>query len=210
MGATTIWERWDSLLPDGTPNPDGMNSYNHYAYGSVMEFVYRSIAGIEATEAGFQKVRIAPNPCNGMTNFKAEYESVQGKIISGYKQRDGKIAYEIEIPDGVEAEIVLPNEAPVSVRGGKYVFERRSEDLIYTPFTPECYVTEVFDSPKAVKAFNEVFGGIFTGSEIAWMKDEPKTLGFMAWFRDKEGKMKLSDFPAMMKRANELFIETND
>ena len=210
MGATTIWERWDSLLPDGTPNPDGMNSYNHYAYGSVMEFVYRRIAGIEATEAGFQKVRIAPNPCNGMTNFKAEYESVQGKIISGYKQRDGKIAYEIEIPDGVEAEIVLPNEAPVSVRGGKYVFERRSEDLIYTPFTPECYVTEVFDSPKAVKAFNEVFGGIFTGSEIAWMKDEPKTLGFMAWFRDKEGKMKLSDFPAMMKRANELFIETND
>ena len=210
MGATTIWERWDSLLPDGTPNPDGMNSYNHYAYGSVMEFVYRRIAGIEATEAGFQKVRIAPNPCNGMTNFKAEYESVQGKIISGYKQRDGKIAYEIEIPDGVEAEIVLPNEAPVSVRGGKYVFERRSEDLIYTPFTPESYVTEVFDSPKAVKAFNEVFGGIFTGSEIAWMKDEPKTLGFMAWFRDKEGKMKLSDFPAMMKRANELFIETND
>ena len=61
MGATTIWERWNSLMPDGTPNPDGMNSYNHYAYGSVMEFVYRRIAGIEATEAGFKKIRIAPN-----------------------------------------------------------------------------------------------------------------------------------------------------
>lgn len=65
----------------------------------------------------------------------------------------------------------------------------------------------MFDSPKAVEAFNAVFGGIFTGSEIAWMKNEPKTLGFMAWFRDQEKKMKLSDFPAMLKKANELFLK---
>ena len=90
------------------------------------------------------------------------------------------------------------------------MFTRECKDFNYIPFTPDCFVTEVFDSPKAVKAFNEVFGGIFTGSEIAWMKDEPKTLGFMAEFRDMEGKMKLSDFPAMLKRANELFIKTND
>ena len=207
MGATTIWERWDSLLPDGTPNPDGMNSYNHYAYGSVMEFVYRRIAGIDATEAGFQKVRVAPVPYVAFPKFRAEYDSVRGKIVSSYEQRDGKILYEIELPEGVEGEIVLPNEAPVKVCGGRHVFERRCEDLFYTPFTPECYVTEVFDSPKAVKAFNEVFGGIFTGNEIAWMKDEPKTLGFMAEFRDKEGKMKLSDFPGMLRRANELFLQ---
>ncbi len=210
MGATTIWERWDSLLPDGTPNPDGMNSYNHYAYGSVMEFVYRRIAGIDPLEAGFQKVRVAPVSYVAFPEFRAEYESVRGKIVSNYEQREGKIIYEIELPDGVEGEIVLPNEAPVNVCGGKHIFERECKDLIYMPFTPECYVTEVFDSPKAVKAFNEVFGGIFTGSEIAWMKDEPKTLGFMAEFRDKEGKMKLSDFPVMLKRANKLFVETND
>ena len=208
MGATTIWERWDSLLPDGTPNPDGMNSYNHYAYGSVMEFVYRRIAGIDPLKAGFEKIRVAPIPYVAFPKFRAEYESVQGRIVSSFEQKDGKIIYGIEIPDGVEADIVLPNEAPVSVRGGKHVFERRSEDLIYTPFTPECYVTEVFDSPKAVKAFNEVFGGIFTGSEIAWMRDEPKTLGFMAEFRDKEKKMKLADFPDMLKRANDLFLNS--
>ncbi len=207
MGATTIWERWDSLLPDGTPNPDGMNSYNHYAYGSVMEFVYRRIAGIEATEAGFNKIRVAPNPCLALKNFQGEYDSVKGKIVSKYEQKNGKIIYEIELPSGAEAEIVLPNEAPVKVCSGKHVFERTCKDFHYTPFTPNCYVTEVFDSPKAVKAFNEVFGGIFTGSEIAWMKDEPKTLGFMAWFRDKEGKMKLSDFPEMLRHANELFLQ---
>ena len=207
MGATTVWERWNSLMPDGTPNPDGMNSYNHYAYGSVME--YRRIAGIEPLEVGFKKIRVAPNPCKGLANVKAEYESVNGKIVSSYEQKDGKIKFIIEIPEGVEAEIILPNDQSLKVCGGKHVFERECEDFHYTPFTPESYVTEVFDNPKAVKAFNEVFGGIFTGSEIAWMKDEPKTLGFMAQFRDMEKKMKLSDFPAMLKRANELFLKEN-
>ena len=205
MGATTIWERWNSLMPDGTPNPDGMNSYNHYAYGSVMEFVYRRIAGIEAAEAGFKKIKVAPNPCKGLASMKAEYESVRGKIVSCYEQKDGKIKFTVEIPEGVQAEIALPNEQPIEVTGGKYEYERDWENLEVEPFTPESLVTEVFDNPKAVKAFNEVFGGIFTGSEIAWMKDEPKTLGFMAWFRDQEKKMKLADFPDMLKRANELF-----
>ena len=63
----------------------------------------------------------------------------------------------------------------------------------------------MFENPKAVQAFNKVFGGIFTGSEIAWMKGEPKTLQFMAEFRDMEGKMKLADFPSMLARANDIF-----
>ena len=205
MGATTIWERWNSLMPDGTPNPDGMNSYNHYAYGSVMEFVYRRIAGIEAKEAGFAKIKIAPRPVKGLPKLYAEYESVCGKIVSGYSQKDGKIEYVIEIPGQIVAEIVLPNEAPVSVKGGRHIFVRDSEELYCEPFTPESTVLEVFENPKAVQAFNEVFGGIFTGSEIAWMKGEPKTLQFMAEFRDMEGKMKLSDFPAMLARANDIF-----
>lgn len=205
MGATTVWERWNSLMPDGTPNPDGMNSYNHYAYGSVMEFVYRRIAGIEAAAAGFAKIRVAPHPCKGIPAMRAEYDSVQGKIVSEYAQKDGKIKYAIEIPEGAEAEIMLPGEAPVLVGGGKYTFGRDSEELYCEPFTPESTVLDVFESPKAVKAFNEVFGGIFTGSEIAWMKGEPKTLRFMAEFRAGEGKMKLSDFPAMLARANAMF-----
>ena len=182
-----------------------MNSYNHYAYGSVMEFVYRRIAGIEAKEAGFVKIKIAPHPVKGLPKLYAEYDSVRGKIVSGYSQKDGKIEYVIEIPEGAEAEIVLPDEKPVSVKGGKYTFERDSEELYTEPYTPESTVLEVFENPKAVQAFNKVFGGIFTGSEIAWMKGEPKTLQFMAEFRDMEGKMKLSDFPAMLAQANDIF-----
>ncbi len=122
MGATTVWERWNSLLPDGTPNPDGMNSYNHYAYGSVMEFVYRRIAGIEAREAGFRKVRIEPKPCAGLDMVKAEYESVYGKIAAGYERQGEKVIFWTEIPKEVESEIVLPNGKIKSLQGGEYSF----------------------------------------------------------------------------------------
>lgn len=206
MGATTVWERWNSLMPDGTPNPEGMNSYNHYAYGSVMEFVYRRIAGIEAAAPGFRKVRIAPHPCKGLASVRAEYDSVRGKIIAGYTQSGGEITFFARIPQGVEAEIVLPGEAPVAVSGGEYSYRRAWEELDLPPFTPDSLVNEVFENPKAQKAFNEVFGGIFQGNEIAWMRSG-QTLGFMAEFRDREGKMKLSEFPELLRRANELFME---
>ena len=209
MGATTIWERWDSLLPDGQPNPNDMNSYNHYAYGSVMEFVYRRIAGIEAIAAGFESVKIAPQPCKGIPCLKAEYESVHGKIVSSYKQAHGKIEFQITIPNGMSGEIVLPGETPIHANSGSYMFERSWEELSVPPFTPDSFVSEVFDNPKAKKAFNEVFGGIFEGKEIAWMREE-KTLQGMAEFRDWEGKMKLSDFPAMLQRTNELFLQISE
>lgn len=206
MGATTVWERWNSLMPDGTPNPDGMNSYNHYAYGSVMEFVVKRIVGFEAVEAGYRKVKFAPNPCKGLAQIKAEYQSVNGKIVAGYKQKSGKITFFAEIPEGVQAEICLPNEQSVTVTGGKYTYEREWEELDLPAFTPESMVNEVFENPKAQEAFNEVFGGIFTGGEIAWMR-RFANLQFMAEFRDGEGKLKLSEFPAMLERANKRFEE---
>ena len=207
MGATTVWERWNSLMPDGTPNPDGMNSYNHYAYGSVMEFVVRRIVGVEPAEAGYKKVKIAPNPCKGLAEVKAEYQSASGKITAGYRQKDGKITFFAEIPEGVEAEIILPDEQPIAVKGGKYEFEREWEELNVPPFTPESMVNEVFENPVAAKAFNEVFGGIFhTNGELDWMR-RFATLRFMAEFREKEGKLKLSDFPEMLEKTNRLFEE---
>lgn len=95
-----------------------MNSYNHYAYGSLMEFVYCRIAGIESTKAGFEAIIIAPNPCKGLAVFKAEYESAHGKIISGHEERNGKIKFRIEISEGMNVEIVLPNEQPINIVGG--------------------------------------------------------------------------------------------
>ncbi len=205
MGATTVWERWNSLMPDGTPNPDGMNSYNHYAYGSVMEFVVKRIAGLQPIEAGYKKIKIAPNPCKGLAEIKAEYDSASGKIVSGYKQKDGKITFFAEIPEGVEAEIILPNEQPLTVKSGKYEYGREWEKLDLPAFTPESMVNEVFENPVAAEAFNEVFGGIFhVNGELDWMR-RFATLQFMAEFREQEGKLKISNFPEMLERTNRLF-----
>ena len=207
MGATTVWERWNSLMPDGTPNPDGMNSYNHYAYGSVMEFIVKRIAGLQPTAAGYKKVKIAPNPCKGLAEIKAEYESAGGKIVSGYKQKNGKITFFSEIPEGVDAEIVLPCEQPITVKSGKYEYEREWENLNVPAFTPESMVNEVFANPKAQKAFNGAFGGIFKeNGELDWMR-RFATLQFMAEFREGEGKLRLADFPALLEKANKLFEE---
>lgn len=208
MGATTVWERWNSLMPDGTPNPDGMNSYNHYAYGSVLEFVVKRIAGIEPIKTGYKKVRISPNPCKGLAEVKAEYESVKGKITAGYSQKNGKITFFAEIPSGMTAQMVLPGEKPITVKNGKYEFVRKWEELDVPPFTPDSTVNEVFANPKAQMAFNEVFGGIFReNGELDWMR-RFATLQFMAEFRDGEGKMKLSDFSEMLERTNKLFEES--
>lgn len=205
MGATTIWERWNSLMPDGTPNPDGMNSYNHYSYGSVMEFVYRRIAGIEATKPGFASIKIAPHPIKGLPELKVSYESVVGKIVSSYTQKDGVIVYHIEVPNGIKTDICLPNNEPITINGGSYDYVSEYEDLHIEPFTLESYVTEVFDNPKALKAFDEVFNGLFQSGEINWMKDKPQTLEFMAKHREYEGKLVLSDFPQMLAKANSIF-----
>ena len=124
MGATTVWERWNSLLPDGTPNPEGMNSYNHYAYGSVMEFVYRRVAGIEATGVGFQSVRIAPVPVEGLNEVRGEYNSIHGKITAGYAKKENKVTYFAHVPPSVQAEIVLPDEGVVATGNGDFSFER--------------------------------------------------------------------------------------
>jgi len=210
MGATTVWERWNSLMPDGTPNSEGMNSYNHYAYGSVMEFVVEKIAGLQFIEAGYRKIKIAPHPCKGLAEIKAEFDSASGKIVAGYKQKDGKIEFFAEVPSGVTAEIVLPDEQPITVKSGSYRYEREFEDLDLPPFTPESLVNEVFENPKAREAFNEVFGGIFRErGELDWMR-RFATLKFMAEFRDKEGKLKLSDFPEMLERANKLFEKSTE
>ena len=125
MGATTTWERWNSLLPDGTPNPDGMNSYNHYAYGVVMEFIYRRIVGIDFIEPGFKRARINPRYIKGVDSIKGEYQSVNGKVASGYQIIGDSIKYSINIPSNIEAEIYLPNEGKVATGNGKFEFVRK-------------------------------------------------------------------------------------
>ena len=107
QGATTIWEHWDGIMENGDFWSTDMNSFNHYAYGSVADWVYEKAAGIRLLEenAGFSKVKIQPMPDERLEWMEASIETRHGKISSKWKYIDGKVCYEIAVP--VEAEIVI-------------------------------------------------------------------------------------------------------
>ncbi len=110
QGATTIWERWDGQKPDGSFQDVGMNSFNHYAYGAIGEWLYNHVAGIKVDEnnPGYKKFFLAPNPGGGLTNAKAEFDSMYGKIASDWTISNGLMNYTIEVPANTTAEVILP------------------------------------------------------------------------------------------------------
>ncbi len=122
MGATTIWERWNSVLPDGHVSDTGMNSMNHYAYGSVVEWIYTTLCGLRPDDSapGFKKAVIAPRTDPRLNTMKCEYLSASGKYKSGWERRAGEIRYHVEIPFDAEAVFVPENEqAEYTVNGEK-------------------------------------------------------------------------------------------
>jgi alpha-L-rhamnosidase len=109
MGATTIWERWDGQKPDSTFQDVGMNSFNHYAYGAIGDWMYRVVAGIEIGQPGYKQVLIQPQPSKKLGYAKASYESAYGTISSGWETKDGKMIVKVKIPANTTATIKLPS-----------------------------------------------------------------------------------------------------
>ena len=119
QGATTIWERWDGQKPDGSFQDVGMNSFNHYAYGAIGEWLYNYVAGIQIDKAnpGYKHFMLAPHPGGGLTNANATYKSIHGEISSAWKIDGENMVYEVKVPANTTATVTLPaaNLANVSV-----------------------------------------------------------------------------------------------
>ena len=111
QGATTIWERWDGQKPDGSFQNDGMNSFNHYAYGAIGEWLYNYVAGIkiDPENPGYKHILFHPHPGGGLTHANAEIESAHGLIKSAWEIKEGKLIYELTIPANSTATVTLPN-----------------------------------------------------------------------------------------------------
>lgn len=125
QGATTIWERWDGQKPDGTFQTTGMNSFNHYAYGAIGEWLYTYVAGIKIDEEnpGYKHFVLGPHPGGGLTNATAEFHSLYGKIISSWKIDGDKTSYEFEVPANTTATVILPgSQEEKEVGSGKHSF----------------------------------------------------------------------------------------
>ncbi len=116
QGATTVWERWNSYTKEGGFGDVSMNSFNHYAYGAVLEWMYHTMAGIQTDpeKAGFEHVVLAPKPDtrpdakDPITHVKAAYDSVRGTIRSEWYYVDGNFTWEFTVPQGVTATVRFP------------------------------------------------------------------------------------------------------
>jgi len=119
MGATTVWERWDSMLPDGSINPGEMTSFNHYALGAVADWLHRVVGGLAPAAPGYASVRIAPRPGGGLTWAKTSLRTPHGDVRVAWELVDGELTVQAELPEGVTGEIDLPGAAAETVTGGQ-------------------------------------------------------------------------------------------
>ena len=120
QGATTIWERWDGQKPDGSFQDPGMNSFNHYAYGAVGDWLYRKVAGIDLdpVNPGFKAFIIKPHPGTEMNDVKASHNSPYGTISSSWKIENGQFYLSVRIPVNTSATVYVPSTASdVEVNG---------------------------------------------------------------------------------------------
>ena len=156
LGATTIWERWNSLLEDGTISGISMNSLNHYAYGSVCETIFSRIVGLRNLSPGWKKVLIKPQINYRLKNITFSFESISGKFEISWKSQIEKFNLNVVIPNGVEAEIILPNKKSYKVTEGKYDYECEIDKTIYAPFSINTPIIDILNNEDANKLFKEI------------------------------------------------------
>jgi alpha-L-rhamnosidase len=133
MGATTIWERWNSILPDGTISGTDMNSLNHYAYGSIVEWMYRNMCGINPREdaPGFRKFILKPEVYGKLYYAKATLRSAMGLIESGWsREKEGSLTIKVSVPFHAEAELYLPDAKIGAVDGLDELFAEQSGEKV--------------------------------------------------------------------------------
>ncbi|KLT66777.1 glycoside hydrolase family 78 protein [Pedobacter sp. BMA] len=126
MGATTIWERWDGIKQDGSFQTADMNSFNHYAYGAIGDWMYKNIAGINpvAAKPGYQEILIAPKPGGKLTSASAELETVYGTVKSSWTITDGTFKLDVSVPANASATVILPKgDQKEKIGSGTYHYE---------------------------------------------------------------------------------------
>jgi alpha-L-rhamnosidase len=168
MGATTIWERWDSMLPDGSINPGDMTSFNHYALGAVADWMHRELAGLALTRPGHRSVRIAPHPLPGVDDASAAYEGPFGRIEAGWRREDAQIVVHAALPAGVTAQVRLPDGREFSVGAGNHRWACPAEGGSSPGAVGmDTALADVIDDPEALRLVEQLLEQHRPGSVAA-------------------------------------------
>ena len=120
QGATTVWERWDSILPDGSVNPGGMTSFNHYALGAVADWLHRTVAGLAPAEPGYRRLSVRPRPGGGLTWAAAILETPHGRAETNWRIEGETLTVNVLVPPSATALVELPGAAPVELGPGRH------------------------------------------------------------------------------------------
>lgn len=130
-GGTTTWERWDSLLPDGTVNPGGMTSFNHFALGAVADWIHRTVGGLAPLEPGYRRIAFAPHPGGGLEFARTAHETPYGRAAIEWRLDEGVMRVALTVPTGASGVVSLPDGEVVEVGPG--VHELRCRMPRYAP-----------------------------------------------------------------------------
>ncbi len=183
MGATTIWERWDSQRPDGSVNPGQMTSFNHYALGAVADWLHRTVAGLASAEPGYRRLDIQPHPGDGLTYARAQHLTPYGMAESSWRIENGQIEVVAVVPPNTTATVTLPGReaTPIDVESGthrwSYAYQIRN---VRPVMSLDSTLGELLSDPEAWAAVSNVvrsympdLDGVDTGDTLRGYSDVP-------------------------------------
>ena len=170
MGATTLWERWNSVLPEGKMNPEGMNSLNHYSFGAVMMWMYQCVVGLNQFDAGFKEIYFAPKFDCRLKDIYSEFDSTYGKIKVEYHLETNEkhlIRMNLVIPFGVKMKVKLPRSAKYLINGKEKIgivkLEYGKYDISYIPtksylnyYDLKSKLVDILDNNYLVKRIDQI------------------------------------------------------
>lgn len=173
MGATTIWERWDSLLPDGSINPGQMTSFNHYAFGAVADWLHRSVAGLAPADPAYRTIVVKPILGGDLTHAFARHLTPYGEASVAWELANSTFSMKVVVPTGTTASVYLPGaEAPVSVESGSHSWTVNDvEEKGFVEPRPSMTTREAMDSPELwsqIVSLAKSYKPAWTGKDMAW------------------------------------------
>ncbi|OHV43850.1 glycoside hydrolase family 78 protein [Pseudofrankia sp. BMG5.36] len=176
QGATTIWERWDAITPDGTLHDTGMTSLNHYALGAIADWLHRVVGGLQPAEPGYRRIRIAPQPGGGLSYATVSHDTPHGRVRVAWRHDPtGRMTVDVAVPTGTTADVVLPrhpDELTVHVDAGEHHWEYDLPTPVRPAYTLDTPMKVLFHDSETWTALHSVlrqhlpqFGDADTGTE---------------------------------------------
>ncbi|WP_249124785.1 alpha-L-rhamnosidase [Saccharopolyspora erythraea] len=154
MGATTVWERWDSMLEDGSINPGQMTSFNHYALGAVADWLHREVAGLAPLEPAYRVIGIAPTLLADLEDASAWHETPYGTASSRWWRVGDRVHFRVEVPPNATARVELPSGATYDIGSGvhTWVEEHRRSSPSRGALSLSTSLAEIIDDIEAYQA----------------------------------------------------------